>query len=82
MSNKTPFEIRLELLNMAKEMLTNDYLGKREQISNNWYQKVETARNTPGEVVPDHPEYPEFPNESEIIKKAQILNDFVSNSVG
>ena len=34
MSNMTPFEIRLELLKMAKEMLTEDYYGRREQISN------------------------------------------------
>ena len=36
MSNMTPFEIRLELLKMAKEMLTEDYYGKREQVSNDW----------------------------------------------
>ena len=32
MSNMTPFEIRLELLKMAKEMLEQDYYGKRELI--------------------------------------------------
>jgi len=34
MSNMTPFEIRLELLKMAKDMLEEDYRSKREQISN------------------------------------------------
>ena len=36
MSNMTPFEIRLELLKMAKDMLYDDYFGTRERISNNW----------------------------------------------
>ncbi len=37
MSNLTPFEIRLELLKMAIDMLTDDYYGKREIISNTWH---------------------------------------------
>jgi hypothetical protein len=30
MSNMTAFEIRLELLKMARDMLSDDYFGKRE----------------------------------------------------
>lgn len=30
MSNKTPFEIRLELLKMAKEMLEQEFFAKHE----------------------------------------------------
>ena len=33
MSNMSPFEIRLELLKMAKEMLVEDYYTKKEQIT-------------------------------------------------
>ena len=44
MSNLTPFEIRLELLKMAKDMLADEYYGKREQISNDWATKVESAK--------------------------------------
>ena len=77
MSNMTPFEIRLELLKMAKDMLTDDYYGKREVISNGWQTQIETAR-LKGETPPAHPGFPEFPNESEIIKKATELNNFVS----
>jgi len=29
--------------------------------------------------VPDHPGFPPFPNESEIVTKANALNGFVSN---
>ena len=73
----TPFEIRLELLKMAKDMLTDDYYGKREVISNGWQTQIETAR-LKGETPPTHPGFPDFPNESEIIKKAEALNGFVS----
>jgi hypothetical protein len=78
MSNMTPFEIRLELLKMAKDMLTEDYYGRREVISNDWQIKVEVAKLNGG-GVPDHPGYPAYPSESEIIAKANLLNGFVSN---
>lgn len=78
MSNMTPFEIRLELLKMAKDMLTEDYYGKREQISNDWSSKVDVAKINGG-TIPDHPGFPTYPTEAEIIAKAQTLNGFVSN---
>ena len=78
MSNLTPFEIRLELLKMAKDMLTEDYYGKREQLSHDWQMKVESAKLS-GQQIPDHPSFPTYPTETEIIAKAQALNGFVSN---
>lgn len=77
MSNMTPFEIRLELLKMAKEMLTEDYYGKREQVSNDWQVKVDNARHA-GAQPPEHPGFPAYPTETEVINKAQALNGFVS----
>jgi hypothetical protein len=78
MSNMTPFEIRLELLKMAKDMLTEDYYGKRDQVSSDWQVKVESAKINGG-TVPDHPGFPAYPTESEVIAKAAALNGFVSN---
>jgi hypothetical protein len=78
MSNLTPFEIRLELLKMAKDMLNDDYYGKREVISNVWASKLEIAKINGGEL-PEHPGFPTYPSEAEIIAKAQVLNGFVSN---
>ena len=78
MSNMTPFEIRLELLKMAKDMLNDEYFGKRESISNNWYQQVESAKLNGG-TIPEHPGFPAIPTEQEIIAKATALNGFVSN---
>ena len=78
MNNMTPFEIRLELLKMAREMLSEEYYGKREVVSNDWSTKVEVAKHA-GQPAPDHPGFPAYPLETEIIAKAQILNGFVSN---
>ena len=72
MSNMTPFEIRLELLKMARDMLNDDYYGKREQISNQWSVDCDTAK-LKGEDPPKHPGYPPFPSESEVITKAATL---------
>lgn len=77
MSNMTPFEIRLELLKMAKDMFGEDYYGKREQIANEYSVKCEVAKINGG-VMPEHPGYPPYPSEADIIAKAQVLNGFVS----
>ncbi len=73
----TPFEIRLELLKMAQTMLEQDYYGKRESISNDWQVKVDNARHA-GQLPPDHPGFPPYPTEADIISKANTLNGFVS----
>ena len=78
MSNMTPFEIRLELLKMAKDMLSEEYHGKREVISDDWHTKVESAKLNGG-TIPDHPGFPTIPSEQDIIAKASALNGFVSN---
>lgn len=77
MSNMTPFEIRLELLKMAKDMLVEEYYGKKEQATQDWHVKVEIARNS-GATPPEHPPMPAYPTETEIISKASQLNGFVS----
>ena len=78
MSNMTPFEIRLELLKMARDMLYDSYNAERDRISQNWVMQCESARNK-GETPPEHPVLPTIPSESDIINKAQTLNGFVSN---
>jgi hypothetical protein len=77
MSNMTPFEIRLELLKMAKDMLEQDYYAKREQVSNEYSTKCEVAK-IHGSEIPAHPGFAPYPVEADIIAKAQVLNGFVS----
>lgn len=75
----TPFEIRLELLKMAKEMLENNYFGERERISSDWHIRVQTAERS-GATPPEHPGFPPYPSEDKIIEKAKLLNVFVSKA--
>jgi hypothetical protein len=77
MSNMTPFEIRLELLKMAKDMLVEEYYGKREQISNEWNLKADIAK-IHGTEIPAHPGMPVYPTEADVVAKATQLNGFVS----
>ena len=75
----SPFEIRMELLKMSLGQLTDEHYANRSVIDNNWNLKVELAKQA-GTPSPEHQGYPPFPTENEIIKKAEILNNFVSQS--
>ncbi len=75
----TPYEIRLELLKMAKDMLTDDYHTKRDALQQQWHTQVDAAKIA-GTQSPDFPALPPFPNEDEIVKKAEALNQFVSQT--
>ena len=78
MSNLTPFEIRLELLKMAKDLLLEEYHSGKDRLINEWQVKVESAKLN-GQAIPEHPAFPTYPTENDIITKAQSLNGFVSN---
>ena len=75
----TPYEIRLELLKMAKDMLQDDYHTKRDSLQQQWHTQVDSAKIA-GTQSPDYPALPAFPTEEEIVKKAEALNQFVSQT--
>jgi hypothetical protein len=75
----TPYEIRLELLKMAKDMLTDDYHTRRDSLQQQWHTQVDAAKIA-GTASPDFPALPAFPTEEEIVKKAEALNQFVSQT--
>jgi len=68
------YEIRLELLKMAKEMLEQDWHAQREAVMTDYHTKV----NRDDTAVPAIPTFKSFPTEEEIIKKAKVLNEFVA----
>jgi hypothetical protein len=80
MSNLTPFEIRLELLKMAKDLLMEQYYSEKDRLINEWNVKVDVAK-LHGQAIPDHPSFPVYPSENDIIVKANSLNGFVSNQI-
>ena len=75
----TPYEIRLELLKMAKDLLVDDFYAQKEVVTNQWQTEIESSKIA-GTTAPPHPALPPFPNETDIVIKAEALNQFVSQT--
>lgn len=71
--SKTPYEIRLELLNLAKEILQTPVYHKRDALVQEYNSKLSPENRD----TLSFPELPEFPTASEIIAKAEELKSFV-----
>ncbi len=78
------YEIRLELLKMAKEMLEQDWHAQRDAVMTDYNTRVSFAharaesagfQNTD---LPTTPTFKSFPTEAEIIAKAKTLNEFIN----
>lgn len=74
--SKTPFEIRLELLTLAKEILQAPVYEKRNQLANEYHSKLTDANRA---TMP-FPTMPDFPSTTDIVTKAEELNRFVSGN--
>lgn len=74
----TPYEIRLDLLKMAREMLEIDYHSQKQKLIDEWHMNASKAMEEKLKL-PSHPTLPAFPSEDQIIEKAKKLNSFVSN---
>lgn len=74
-----PYEVRLETLRMAKDIVQENYYANRERLMQNWNVQVETARAT-GSTPPTCPPIPDFPTEQAIVQKAQFLSEYIDNS--
>ena len=68
------YEIRLELLKMAKEMLEQDWHAQRDAVMTDYHTKASRNDN----FIPATPTFAPFPTEEQIIKKAKVLNEFVA----
>ena len=68
--NKNGYEIRTELLGMAKEFVQNDYHAK-------WGQ-FETSIQKEGDELVTKVEMPEVPGAEQIMETAQKFYDFVN----
>jgi len=83
MANKTPFEIRTELLSQAQSILFERNMAERMRLENDWNLKREEwsmrACNNDFGPAPSFPELPVVTTE-QIIEEARKLNDFVSNT--
>ena len=76
--SKTPYEIRLDLLKLANEILTTPVHSGRDSLM----QKFHASRETfVGETAPREPmafpELPQFPSSEDILKEAEKLKAFI-----
>ena len=73
------YEIRLELLKMAKEILMEDWQCHRQALENVYYQKRDVAMSDGGtrEIV-TYPDLPPAVTSDNITELANKLNEFVS----
>jgi hypothetical protein len=70
--SKTPYEIRLDLLRLAKESLFEPYFYTRSNKELEWNAQRDANPNAP------FPEMPTAPTSEDIIAEAKKLNEFVS----
>jgi hypothetical protein len=86
MTNKTPFELRFDLLSLAQGILNDKAFADRQRLEQDWNMKRELLMMAAAQqenvkdsdIVP----FPELPsvNVDDVIEMARKLNDFVSNS--
>jgi 3-dehydroquinate dehydratase len=78
MNNKNPFEVRLDVLKMAQEMLDREMFLKEQKFN----QQVETLRTTDIGGVNNFVEQnsPTMYTPEEVITRASALYNFVSSS--
>lgn len=71
--SKTPYEIRLELLKMANEILQTPIYQKRDALLQEYHSKITDANR---DSLP-FPTLPDFPSSTDIVSKAEELKKFV-----
>jgi len=74
--SKTPYEIRLELLKMANEVLVTPVFQKRQALSDEYHSKLTDANRG---TIP-FPTMPDFPSTTDIIAQAEALKKFVDQA--
>lgn len=70
--SKTPYEIRLDLLRLAKESLFEPYYQERSALEQQWHATHAIEPGTP------YPKMPSAPTSEDVIAEAKKLNEFVS----
>lgn len=74
--SKTPYEIRLELLKLANEILVTPIFQRREALMSEYHSKItDENRNSIS-----FPTLPEFPTTDTIVSEAERLNKFISQN--
>ena len=75
MSNKNPFEVRFDVLAMAKELMDKQY----DMALNNYYSMIDNAKSNSKDITDVIEKYtPKMYQPAEIMEKAEELYKFVT----
>lgn len=74
--SKTPYEIRLDLLNLAQSIQSDNVWAKRQQLENDWNIARENAALASATFTQSFPTILS-PTAEEIIETARKLNAFI-----
>ena len=77
MSDTKPYELRLEMLKMAKDYLDSQTTLAREVFWRQWEANVEAAKKM-NQMIPQMGELPKFYSVEDITRMADQFNQFVS----
>ena len=77
--SKTPYEVRLELLKMAKEIHELNWNTKHSKAMDEWHRKCDIAMNNQETSLPSPPSIKDM-DEDDIITIAEQLKKFVDNN--
>jgi len=73
--SKNPFELRFDVLKMAKEMMDRQY----DLAENQFYQMLDNAKEQNKDLIEIYEKYtPKMYHPTEVMKKADELYKFVS----
>jgi hypothetical protein len=78
MSEKNPYEIRFDILNMSKELTVEKWHSNNDALREHHGVLTSRALDHDYEIPAPYEPLP-FPSDSDIVKKARELNEFVSN---
>ena len=73
------YMIRLEMLKMAQQALDVEYHMKADMVRTEWNKKVTRSLES-HDSLPSVPDLPPIYTMEQIVEKAKVLNDFVSQS--
>ena len=74
--SKTPYEIRLELLHLAREILQQPIIQSRDAKLQEYHSKLTDANRG----LHPFPTLPDFPSSTDIVVKAEELKKFVDQA--
>ena len=72
--SKTPYEIRLEILKLANEVLSTPIHQRRDALIQEFHAKFDSDKHSA------FPSLPDFPTTDTVIAEAEKLNKFVSQA--